>query len=961
MATSGASGWRTARARSFVVVAALAVLAATLAPHPAGARQERARTGAAAAVHLHTGRTGSGASFDSRAGGSPVVRGAAVLRAQRALARSLGPQGLVDVDERTGTPRTIARLDGFLTGPSAAAPAAVALGYVRTHLPAFGITLRDLAGLRLARDYVDILGTHHLVWEQRFRGLTAWDNDLRAHVTSVGRLVAVGGSPMPGLSVPSVVPRLSPRDAIAASYRSVGVAVPSLGAPTRSSPRPDRETLFGSGNDARLVLFGTSRGARLAWRTTVAVSTQEVDLSIVDATTGEVLWRANMVKSDDPGTGQAWEYYPSASVPNGGGVQHQVTFPVADGTSLFGNNAWTYPDVDDDNSPDREIPATSGLDWSYPATLNTSDSSNACSVAFPCSWQPGVPFSWGAHVQADAVQVFHFLNTFHDHLLAPPIGFTEAAGNFQVDNSSGLGLDGDPVVANVLDGADTRPNHPGLPDGNHVLNANMLTPPDGSVPLMQMYLFPSIPGAGVPATTGGDDASVVYHEYTHGLSNRLVTFADGSGALNSAQAGAMGEAWSDFYAMDFLATQGYEPDTAAPDVIVGRYVGGGRPDFLRSEAIDCRVGSSEPNCPGAVETGPGGYTYGNFGHVATGPEVHSDGEIWVQTLWDIRTALGSAVTLALVTRAMELSPPEPSFLDMRNAILEADQVAFGGSHSDDLWQLFAHRGMGFFAVAVDGSDVHPAQDFGIPPTCPGDCGTVNGTVVDSQTGAPVAGVNVAVAGHASGFGGDLVDATDGDGAFSIANVPFHDYVLTVQSDRHEPVSMPVNVNGVETVQLQLTRDWAALGGGASLVHFTGPDYSPSCGPSFAWDTSLSTGWGSDAVGSTVGSDTTGPRINIVRLPRAVDISAFGFAANGTCGDGPESAVRVFKIQTRTRKGDWKTAYQRSAALPLGVMNTLLPQRGTRQNVRFVKLIMLDNYGDPLFMDVLELSVRGIPA
>ena len=54
---------------------------------------------------------------------------------------------------------------------------------------------------------------------------------------------------------------------------------------------------------------------------------------------------------------------------------------------------------------------------------------------------------------------------------------------------------------------------------------------------------------------GGDDASILYHEYTHGLSNRLIIDADGAGALNSPQAGAMGEGWSDWYAKDFLVAQ----------------------------------------------------------------------------------------------------------------------------------------------------------------------------------------------------------------------------------------------------------------------------------------------------------------------------------------------------------------------------------------------------------------------
>ena len=160
------------------------------------------------------------------------------------------------------------------------------------------------------------------------------------------------------------------------------------------------------------------------------------------------------------------------------------------------------------------------------------------------------------------------------------------------------------------------------------------------------------------------------------------------------------------------------------------------------------------NCP-VVGFGnrPGGYTYADFGSVVGGPEVHSDGEIWLQTLWQIRELLGSAVAESLVTRGMELSPPEPSFLDMRNAILQADEVVFAGSHQDDLWTVFAQRGMGYYAAASDGSDVHPVADFDLPPDCAVDpCGTVSGTITDSVSGAPLSGVHVGIAGHMSGLG-----------------------------------------------------------------------------------------------------------------------------------------------------------------------------------------------------------------
>ena len=111
--------------------------------------------------------------------------------------------------------------------------------------------------------------------------------------------------------------------------------------------------------------------------------------------------------------------------------------------------------------------------------------------------------------------------------------------------------------------------------------------------------------------------------------------------------------------------------------------------------------SPATNCPvDGFGSGPGGYTYADFGKIIGRPEVHADGEIWVQTLWEMRELLGSAVTESIVTRGMELSPPEPSFLDMRNAILQADQVVFAGAHANALWTLFAERGMGYYAAAV---------------------------------------------------------------------------------------------------------------------------------------------------------------------------------------------------------------------------------------------------------------------
>ena len=137
---------------------------------------------------------------------------------------------------------------------------------------------------------------------------------------------------------------------------------------------------------------------------------------------------------------------------------------------------------------------------------------------------------------------------------------------------------------------------------------------------------------------GGDDAEVVYHEYTHGLSNRLVLYPDGTSGLSNQQGNSMGEGWSDWYAEDFLNNLGFKPDTAAVgDVVMGEITFNG---LLRYQAVDCPVGAPAPTA--AVSgAGPGGFTYGDFGDVNGSPEVHSDGEIWLETLWQIRQTLGA--------------------------------------------------------------------------------------------------------------------------------------------------------------------------------------------------------------------------------------------------------------------------------------------------------------------------------
>ena len=228
--------------------------------------------------------------------------------------------------------------------------------------------------------------------------------------------------------------------------------------------------------------------------------------------------------------------------------------------------------------------------------------------------------------------------------------------------------------------------------------------------------------------------------------------------------------------------------------------------------------------------GPGGLTYADFGHVATRPEVHSDGEIWLQTLWQLRRELGSPVTEALVTRAMELSPQAPTFVDMRNAILVADAAIFGSAHHEAIWQVFASRGMGFFASASDTFDTHPVADFSSPVDCPGpDCGSLSGRVTDpTGGGTPVAGALVRVAGAESGVPVDLSVMTGPDGRFHIPDVPDGLYRdVEVSLDGYATRTVHARPRG--RLGHDAGRSSGAIGPPSpavrSIVRFTGPDHT----------------------------------------------------------------------------------------------------------------------------------------
>jgi extracellular elastinolytic metalloproteinase len=157
---------------------------------------------------------------------------------------------------------------------------------------------------------------------------------------------------------------------------------------------------------------------------------------------------------------------------------------------------------------------------------------------------------------------------------------------------------------------------------------------------------------------------VVYHENTHGLSNRLV----GGGTttcLRGLQSGGMGEGWGDFMGSSFRN-----------DPVVGAYVTGNTTLGIRRASM-----ASSPFTYNDVKNG-------NLG------EVHDVGELWAAVLWDVRTALGAAKTEQLVVQGMKNTPCNPTMLQARDGIIAADASINAGANRCALFRAFARRQMG---------------------------------------------------------------------------------------------------------------------------------------------------------------------------------------------------------------------------------------------------------------------------
>ncbi len=624
------------------------------------------------------------------------------------LAANLSPSVL--------TERFLFKAGRTLSAAAAGSPLHIALSYLSAHAASLGVLSTDVANPIVTDQYTDHdTGITHLYLQQRVNHLPVDNTSINVNITRDGSILSIGGAFVADAARKvAALPKTAGiigRTAIQ-GLKTLGLNVPADS--EISSSAAEGSSQFNvpklSLDPIRPVLHYVATaagGLAAAWQLIVRTPDRQHWYDThVDANSGKLIYSNDWVDSasydvypapieapnDGPGGSVPRSIVTNPSDPNASPYGWHDTNGVAGAefTDTRGNNVSAQEDTDANNSGGFRPDAGASLNFDYPIDF---------------AQPPSV------YQSAAITNLFYWNNLLHD--IHYHYGFDEAAGNFQVKNYSGLGLGNDAVQADAQDGSGTN-------------NANFATPPDGTAPRMQMYLF----NYTSPGRDGDLDNEIITHEFGHGVSNRLTGGPANSNALDATQSGGMGEGWSDWWALMFTQDPTDTKTSAYPQ---GTYVLGqtasGAGIRRKPYSFDMSIDTLTVDAYGTSGTGGG---------VSRSTEVHDSGEIWATTLWDLNWLLidkygysptisqgydpavpgkngGNNLALQLVMDGLKLQPANPSFLQARDAILLADQVRTGGANAYQIWQAFARRGMGYSFVDSSSSATTVTPAYDIPP------------------------------------------------------------------------------------------------------------------------------------------------------------------------------------------------------------------------------------------------------
>ena len=141
------------------------------------------------------------------------------------------------------------------------------------------------------------------------------------------------------------------------------------------------------------------------------------------------------------------------------------------------------------------------------------------------------------------------------------------------------------------------------------------------------------------------------------------------------------------------------------------------------------------------------------------------GEVWCSMLWQARANLikklgyadGSLKILQIVTEGMKKAPADPTFIEARNAIYQAELALTNGNNRAELENAFAKRGLGADATSPSSTTTAGVVESFRETTAP--AVTVTTPAQNSVLGAFSVVQGTATDGSGSGVAGNVVNFT----------------------------------------------------------------------------------------------------------------------------------------------------------------------------------------------------------
>ncbi len=664
----------------------------------------------------------------------------AQLAALDSFKSAYGPRADVRWNPFSGTPDV---MTGFHTAPAAGTPEAAARAFVSQHSSLFGVAADSLV---LVSQKEALNGHQLLRFQQRAGGIDVAGGGLGFVLNSQNQIRMVLGSSFRDAELASATPALGAAAATAAAAQSLAQFAVTRPAVSEQLLAPAfaelGRQLAPAMRAPRLNVYPTADGYRLAWNVIdFSHNPFGVFVTQVDASTGEVIARENLVRAQQPQealpyTADIFPNHPELKNPDTGElaldakgepaglqrVQLRGYHPGTNATGVGGVMAGPHALV-------KNMLATS-----QPFAQSAAGTFHFRRNNAPLEAQPNEADDFAEPAQhIDTVNIFFFINYLLEyvddiHRRGDTVHNRIGTGDFPdaYPNSDrplvalphmpnfAIALCEDPVGCVDTTNEDTIVKSTlGLDNAFSLPVVQTVDTPTGP---QTVVVNPTIYGHGYLLNDLGKDGAVAYHEGMHSISTPI------AGLEGAPEGSALNEAQADLWAYTITDAEA-----------IGEYSvnGKGYRQLFRDAGRD-------PDSLAWIRSVHSTLKYsqlGTRGATRDAFEEHRDGEIFVATAWDLRHLMISAAPQKQFVRPafndgkatrqislgqetwerdflgalyiLGLTAPD-TFVKARDAFIMADRILYPsdatdldapGRHEALIWQVFASHEIGVNAQA----------------------------------------------------------------------------------------------------------------------------------------------------------------------------------------------------------------------------------------------------------------------